>query len=146
MSGYNESTNSIEKSIVITVEGNYTAAEMDANPQLAEQAEIDVTFESQNGQIIYSNTLNSDNYNNTSAARIATAAGPFGCYGDCILSGGHTFSGWTFHYTNLFVSALGIGASTVFSAVATFGTSLAIHGGCVWGCLASWLWFDVFGF
>lgn len=143
VSGYNESTNSIEKSIVVTVQGNYTAAEVVANPQLADQAELDITFQAETGEILFSHTFTAQNYNNMSAAKAAVTTSS--CYWDCMISGGG-LNGWLFGYTSTLGGIAGTFASSnVVGALLGASAAIGVHTGCFYGCLASWLWYDVLG-
>ncbi|MEL7833021.1 hypothetical protein [Fodinibius sp. Rm-B-1B1-1] len=143
VSGYNETTNSIEKTIVVTVDGNYSVAQIDANPQLADQAEVTVTFETQSGQTLFSQTYTKQNWNNTDVPKLGESPTMNSCYWDCMANYGYTFSGWQFAYsTTLLGSTGGFMSSGPLGALAGLSTTLGVHTGCGWGCFASWIWFD----
>lgn len=130
-----------EKAIVVTVQGNYSAAEIDANPQLADQAELDITFQSQTGQILYSRTYTAQNYNMVAPAAMGTSIDPASCYIDCMVNFGY-LDDWP----KIYVTALGIYASyfaetNLVGALLGVASIIGVHTGCFYGCLAAWIWF-----
>lgn len=138
VSGYDEATNSIEKTVTVTVDGNYSAAEVEANPDLAEQAELDVTIKAQNGEVLFSHTYTADNYNDPPAKTIA--GGPVGCYIDCMTNIGY-LSTWE----QIYLGAIGPiaanwASSSVVGALLTAAAIIGVHSGCFYGCLAQWIW------
>jgi hypothetical protein len=140
VSGYDESTNTIEKSVVVTVQGNYTADEVEANPQLAQQAELDITFKSESGQILFSKTFTADNYDSVGKPSTARA---FSCYGDCMGNFGYLDS-WVYGYTSALGGFAGsFASSNLVGALLGGSTVIGVHSGCFYGCVGSWIWYDV---